>query len=49
MTGNEQRPDARRDCDGDCDRKQEDYDPKDQPLLPEGTIARRIVDRLRNP
>lgn len=49
MTGNEQRPDARRDCDGDRDRKQEDYDPRDQPLLPEGTIARRIVDRLRNP
>lgn len=29
MTGNEQRPDARRDCDGDYDRKQEDYDPKE--------------------
>lgn len=49
MTGNEQRPDARRACDGDHDRNQEDYDPRNQSLLPEGTIARRIVDRLRNP
>lgn len=57
MTGNGQRPDAGRDPDGDRDRKQEhgldqeqgENDPTDQPLLPEGTIARRIVDRLKNP
>jgi len=57
MTGNGQRSDAGRDRDGDHDRKQEhgldqeqgENDPTDQPLLPEGTIARRIVDRLKNP
>ena len=49
MTGNEQRPDARRDCDGDYDRNEEDYDHNDQLSLPEGIIARRIVDCLRNP
>lgn len=57
MTGNGQRPDAGRDCDGNPDRRQEQgldqeqegYGPTDQPLLPEGTIARRIVDRLKNP
>jgi uncharacterized membrane protein (UPF0127 family) len=57
MTGNGQHPDGGGDCDGDRDGKQKhgldqertDHDPTDQPLLPEGTIARRIVDRLRNP
>ena len=57
MTGNGQRPDAGRDRDGDHDHKQEhgldqeqgENDSTDQPLLPEGTLARRIVDRLKNP
>lgn len=57
MTGNGQRPDAGRDCDGNLDRRQEqgldqeqeEYGPTNQPLLPEGTIARRIIDRLKNP
>jgi len=57
MTDTDQHSDAGKEQDEERHRKQEhgldqeqtEYNPTDQPLLPEGTVARRIVDRLKNP